>query len=367
MNAYILGTATYPPTPAEQGLRLEEMVYRTVRSALDDAGVSRQQLDHVTLGACDELDGRPISSMLMAGPAGSFLTDEIKVTDSGGTALCLGAARVMTGEFGLGVVASWCKPSKTDVETVTRMRGDPFFTRPLGLSQTVSDALFAQALGETLGVKEEEASRRAASAASRAARNPRACARAAPSVDDIHRSPYVATPLREGHCAPLTDGAAVLVLASEAFLRGAHELRPLARITGLGWATDAYHLGAERLRSMTSARQAWSQALARAGLASATDLDVIELDGPTAWHEAGYVRAFGIENDTSLSPSGGAFAQNPIFCTGLVGAVEAVLQVSGRAGANQVSSARRSAAHSCYGFAQQGNVVTCFESVEAWA
>ena len=51
------------------------------------------------------------------------------------------------------------------------------------------------------------------------------------------------------------------------------------------------------------------------------------------------------------------------FCTGLVLAAEAVLQVAERAGTVQVTQARRAAAHGCHGFAQQGNVVAVFERV----
>ena len=78
MSIYVLGVATSAPSSSEAALRLEEMVYGTSRRALDGAGVSQRQLDHVTIGACDELDGRPISSMLMAAPAGGYNTDEIK-------------------------------------------------------------------------------------------------------------------------------------------------------------------------------------------------------------------------------------------------------------------------------------------------
>lgn len=59
MNVYVLGTATHPPAINHSGMRLEEIAYHTARAALDDAGVSRKQLDHLTIGACDELDGRP--------------------------------------------------------------------------------------------------------------------------------------------------------------------------------------------------------------------------------------------------------------------------------------------------------------------
>lgn len=55
----------------------------------------------------------------------------------------------------------------------------------------------------------------------------------------------------------------------------------------------------------------------------------------------------------------------PIFCTGLVNAMEAVLQVSGQAGAVQRAGIRRAAAHGCHGYAQQGNVFAIFEGVSA--
>src|SRR5438309_1828192 len=80
-------------------------------------------------------------------PAGGYGTDEIKVTDSGLLALCLAYARFIAGESDLGLVMSWCKSSKTDVEAVMRLRGDPFFMRPLGINAAIGDALFAQAVG----------------------------------------------------------------------------------------------------------------------------------------------------------------------------------------------------------------------------
>lgn len=364
MNVYVIGAATHPASVAERSLRLEEMAYRTSRAALDDARVSRRQLDHLTIAGCDELDGRPISSMLMAAPAGGYLTDEMKVTDSGAMALCLGVARMLTGEFQLGLVASWCKSSKTDVDAVMRFRGDPFYYRPIGMDLNMSHGLFAQAVADRFDVSDSEASRRAIDALRRASRNSRAVPRQALTREMADASTYLATPVREAHCAPLTDGAAALVLASEAFLARNPDVKPLARITGVGWAVDSYRLEASRLRSLNSFKGAWDRALKMARLPDASAFDVIELESPTSWHEAASVRALGVQDETRISPSGGAFAQNPLFCTGLVGAVEAVLQVSGRAGAVQREGVRRAAAHSSHGFAQQGNVVACFESVE---
>ncbi|HEV8096554.1 MAG TPA: thiolase family protein [Burkholderiales bacterium] len=361
MSVYVLGVAMHPASLSESRLRLEEMAYHTVHAALDAAGVTRRQLDSLTLGACDELDGRPISSMLMSAPAGGYGTDEIKVTDSGASALCLAYARFLAEESQLGLVVSWCKSSKTDVEAVMRLRGDPFYTRPLGIGATISDALFAQAVTEEFGITEEEATRRVVDGYARAAKNPRGIGHPIPTVESVVRSAFDAVPLRSAQRAPLTDGAVALVLASDKFLKANPGCKPLARVAGVGWASDSYRLDSARLRSMNSARVAWCTALQQAGLSGAADLDVVELESQTGYHEAAYVRAFGLEREEALSPSGGPFAQNPIFCTGLVNAAEAVLQVAGQAGAVQRTNVRRAAAHGCHGYAQQGNVVIVFE------
>lgn len=363
MNCYVLGLAMFPATLKADAHRLEEMVYHTAHAALDHAGISRRQLDHVTLGACDELDGRSISSMLMAMPAGAYLVDEIKVTDSAATALCLEAARLQSQEFDIGLVASWCKSSKTDVEAVMRLRGDPFYTRPLGLNMTLSDALLAQAVADEFGVTPAQADQRAVDAFAWARTNPRGVSHPVPDLQTVRDCAYEATPLRVLHRPPLTDGAVCMVMASERWLRRHPGHRPLARLSGVGWASDSYRLDHERLRQFRSARKAWAQALRMAGQSDAGEIDVIELECQSVYHEAAYVCALGLAERTRVCPSGGAFAQNPLFCTGLVAAAEAVLQVAGQAGPVQVPGVRRAAAHSCHGYAQQGNVFMIFEQV----
>ena len=363
MTSYVLGLALYPAVQQAHAHRLEEMVYHTAHAALDHAGIHRKELDHVTLGACDELDGRSISSMLMAMPAGAYLVDEIKVTDSAATALCLEVARLESQEFDIGLVASWCKSSKTDVEAVMRLRGEPFYTRPLGMNMAMADGLLAQAVAEEFGVTPQEADQRAADSLARAQANPRGLRHAPLDAAAVARSPYVVTPLRELHRAPLSDGVVCLVVASERWVRRHRQCKPLARIAGVGWATDSYRLDAARLRQFQSARKAWAQALRMAGLPDGRGIGVMELESQTAYHEAAYVRALGLDPATRISPSGGAFAQNPLFCTGLVGAAEAVLQVAGQAGPVQVPGVRWAAAHSCHGYAQQGNVCMIFEQV----
>jgi hypothetical protein len=96
----------------------------------------------------------------------------------------------------------------------------------------------------------------------------------------------------------------------------------------------------------------------------AAAVDLVEIDGQTAFHHLAFARALREAGGTpALSPGGGTLAQNPYFCTGLVNAAECVLQVTGAAGPVQVPNARVGIAHGCLGFAQQGNVAVVLERV----
>ena len=154
MDVYVMGVAVHPAVDAIRDLRLEELAYATARAALDDAGVSRDRLDHVTLACCDEIDARGISSMLLASPSGAYLKDENRVTDSGLTGLQLGALRAASGHLGLGLVVSWSQSSVGPLENIARMRAEPFYSRPIGLNFAIADGLFAGATAARHGIAE---------------------------------------------------------------------------------------------------------------------------------------------------------------------------------------------------------------------
>ena len=359
MDVYVIGYASHPPAEKVLCKRLEEMVYDTSATALRAAGIERTEIDHITLATCDELDGRSISSMLMAAPAGGYLKDELKATDSGMVGLHLAAMRIATGRYGLGLLASWNKTSKAPFEDVMRMRCEPFFTRPIGVNAAISDALFAQAQSKK-GIGEEKAAAMSAKLRTSAVANPRGLRRRAVSEDEIAASPYIATPLRAGHRAEVTDGAISIVLASGGWLKQHPNAKPLARIAGIGSSIDSYYLGGDRLTELKSFRKAWDGALKQAG-GTTSDLGAVELDCQTSYHALAYGHALGVADAPSFCPSGSAFAQNPYFCSGLVNLVEAIEQVRGTAGPVQQPQKRFAAAHGQHGFAQQGNVVAVVE------
>jgi acetyl-CoA acetyltransferase len=363
MDVYVIGYASHPPAEKVLSKRLEEMAYDTSAQALRAAGVEQGTLDHITLATSDELDGRSISNMLMVAPAGGYLKDELRVTDSGMVGLHLAAMRIATGRYHLGLLASWNKTSKAPFEDVMRMRCEPFFTRPIGLNASIADALFAQAQCDAGNATENDASTASAKLQRAAADNPRGLRRKPVGGEEIASSPYVATPLRDGHCAPVSDGAVSIVLASGDWLKRNPRVKALARIAGVGSSIDHYYLGKERLADLTSFKQAWDAALRQAGVKSAADFGAVEADCQTAYHALAYAGALGLAGSPAFCPSGSAFAQNPYFCAGLINLIEAIEQVRGNAGPAQQSQTNFAAAHGQHGFAQQGNVVAIVERV----
>ncbi len=360
-----MGVAIHPAADAVKSLRLEEMAYATARAALDDAGVKRADIDHVTLAGSDEIDARGITSMLLAAPSGAYLKDEMRVTDSGLTGLCLGAMRAGAGDLQLGLVVSWNQSSVGPLEDIARMRGEPFFLRPIGLNFAIADGLHAGAVAARHGIAEADVAERVRLRLQAAAVNPRAVRRAMPSLAELAQSPMIAYPLRKQHRAPVTDGAVAMVLASGDWLRAHPGKRPLARIAGASWTVDRYQLDGERLSDMSVFDAALKDVLTRSGANGIDAVDVVELEAQSAWADVALTKAIGAKGKVSISPSGGAWAQNPYFCTGLINAAEAALQVSGRAGPHQVKGAKRALAHGSSGFAQQTHGFVMLEGVPA--
>jgi acetyl-CoA acetyltransferase len=137
-------------------------------------------------------------------------------------------------------------------------------------------------------------------------------------------TPYLADPLRAHDCAPITDGAAAIVLAAGHRARELCE-RP-AWITGLEHRVDSPALGARDLTRAPSA----GAAAAAAGI---DGVQVAELATPFTSQELLLRRELGLADDVVINPSGGPLCGNPMFAGGLVRIGEAASRVmSGEAG-----------------------------------
>jgi acetyl-CoA acetyltransferase len=160
------------------------------------------------------------------------------------------------------------------------------------------------------------------------------------ATEDLLGRPYVADPLRAHDCAPVGDGAAVVILASGEQARQYCD-RP-AWITSFAHRIESGSLGARDLLSL--------------GLGPAGDrtVDVAELHAPFTHQEILLRRALRLGGEVEVNPSGGALCANPMFAAGLarIGcAAQAVM--SGRAS--------RALGHATSGPALQQNLVCVME------
>jgi acetyl-CoA C-acetyltransferase len=315
---------------------LSELIFDTVKSAIDKAGQGLDDIDSVVLAAHDLVDGRSLSSMVTAPAAGAYLRDEIRFGDDGAGAFAAAVARVEAGESRRTIVAAWGRSSEHDVDAVSRCLFDPIFLRPFGLEELHVSGMRAQAWSSRGGeLKDVEAARRKRARA--AARNPRALRpggfKSAPSY-----------PLQADDLPLWADVVSAVIISD----------RPSAvRLAGLGQSSEPYWIGDRHLHQSTALQYAAERVFNEARCA-VTDIDIFEVDGLTIYDEAIALEAIGLAkpakgldalaHDDRCNPSGGGAAGYCAPAMGLARIVEAVLQLTGGAGTNQAGSPRRAIA-----------------------
>lgn len=369
----ILGVGMTRADGAKKDQKLDDMVFEAASKALAQASLDREEIDSVVIAACDELDGRCISSMLLAMPAGAYLKDEIKVTDDGSYGVILAAMRLMTGLFDLSLVVSWCKTSEAPVSDVMRMRWDPFYHRVFGMNHITAAALMAGAYTKRFGISEDVPARVIVKNRRNGVRNVNAHLRTPVTLGEVKSSPRMSWPLRALDCAPESDGACALVLASP---KKAKRLkRDAVWLAGFGWAVDSYYLGERMLWDSPSLRIAADRAYGMAKIREPiADIDAAEISDFTSYHEllayeglrfCGPGQAQNLiregmtvrEGGLPVNPSGGLLCSNPFTAAGLFRVCEAYLQVAGKAGDHQIPGVLRALAQGSAGFCAQGNAV----------
>jgi len=369
----ILGVGTTKIDSAKKDQKLDDMVFEAASKAFAQASLDREEIDSVVIAACDELDGRCISSMLLAMPAGAYLKDEIKVTDDGSYGVILAAMRLMTGLFDLSLVVSWCKTSEAPLSDVMSMRWDPFYHRGIGMNHITAAALMAGAYAERHGISSDIPAKVVVKNRRNGSRNLNAHLRTPVTMGEVRLSPRVSWPLRALDCAPESDGACALILASP---RRAKKLkRDAVRLAGFGWAADSYYLGERMLWDSPSLRIAAGKAYGMAKIKEpVAEIDAAEISDFTSYHELLAYEGLGFcgsgqaqdliregitarEGGLPVNPSGGLLCSNPFTAAGLFRICEAFLQVAGKAGDHQIRGATKALAQGSAGFCAQGNAV----------
>src|SRR5882757_483874 len=192
-----------------------EMLVPVFQRLLAETGLSRREVGFWCSGSSDYLAGRAFSFVQAVDAIGAFPPImESHVEMDGAWALYEAWLKILTGEAEVALVYGFGKSSAGDLRRVLALQLDPYTVAPLW-PDSVSIAALQARLGIDAGLWSEKAMAEVAARSRAAARgNPAAQLSGEVAVGDLLDAPYVAEPLRAHDCAPVGDGAAMVILAA---------------------------------------------------------------------------------------------------------------------------------------------------------
>jgi len=323
-----------------------ELLVPIIGELYDQTGWTKADIDFWCSGSSDYLAGRSFSFVSAVDAIGTLPpVNESHVEMDAAWALYEAWVKIQTGEVDTALVYGFGKSSAGQLRRTLALQLDPYVLTPLW-PDTVSIAAMQARLGLEQDLWDEKTLAEVV-ARSRAAAgdNPYAVLSGEVSVSDLLAEPLFCDPLRKHDCAPVSDGAAAIVLAAGDRARSVAD-RP-AWITGFQHRTDAQALGVRDLTRSPSA--------AAAGEAAGVDgVDTAEVYAPFSHQEPILRRELGLDESVTVNPSGGPLCGNPMFSAGLVRIGEAATRV-------MAGTSDKALGHATSGPALQQNLVCVVE------
>ncbi|MCO1655480.1 lipid-transfer protein, partial [Pseudonocardia humida] len=232
-----------------------EMLVPIITEVLETTGLPRREVGFWCSGSSDYLAGRAFSFVSAVDAIGAVPPIvESHVEADAAWAFYEAWVKIRTGQARTAAVYGFGKSSAGELNRVLALQLDPYTVAPLWPDAVSVAALQARA-GLDAGLwSEKDMAEVAARSRSDGVANPYAQLGDQVDAATLLDRPYLADPLRAHDCAPVTDGAAVVVLAAADAARDLCE-RP-AWITGVEHRVDSPVLGARELHRSPSAAAA---------------------------------------------------------------------------------------------------------------
>ncbi|NUR83349.1 MAG: lipid-transfer protein, partial [Nonomuraea sp.] len=230
----IVAFAQTEHTAHDTGQSEPELILPVINEVKRRTGL--KQFGFTCSGSCDYLAGAPFSFVSALDAIGAWPPiSESHVEMDAAWALYEAWVRLQHGDVDTALVYGFGKSSLTDLRTVMTLQLDPYYLAPLGLDQLSYAALQAAAVNADRAALDEIVLRS------------RTAGRANPYALDLpdEVGEPVVEPLKAGDVAPVTDGAAAIVLAAGDRARELCE-RP-AFITGIAHRIEPHYLGVRDL------------------------------------------------------------------------------------------------------------------------
>jgi acetyl-CoA C-acetyltransferase len=365
MTAVIVAGIGQTPVGEHWELALRDLALDAMREALRDSGGLRPQALFVGNMLAPNISNQAHLGALLADVAGPTLAGIEGVTleaagASGGAALRQGYLAVASGMVDVALVVGAEKATDRlggQLDAALSTGGDSDFESVQGLTPDAQAAMLMQRYMHEHGAPENGMAGFAMTAHLHAEGNPNAMFRRGVSMESYANAPVVIEPLRQFDIAPHADGAAAVVLARQDALP-ADSQRPVVRVCGSAASIDSLALHDRKdILDFGACRASAQKALAHAGVAlesidlfeyhdaygiyAALSLEAVGFAGRGQGWKLGADGAIQRNGRIPASTMGGLKARGyPGGAAGVYQAVEATLQLQGRAGACQVQGAR---------------------------
>jgi len=349
------------PVGEQWDVSIRDLASRAVIAALKDAGIDRPDALYVGNMLSGPLAAQEQLATLIADWSGLRGVEALKVEAacaSGAAALRVGYMAVASGLHDLVVVCGVEKMTDLDGEEATialMTAADADYEAIHGTTFISLNAMLMRRYMEEYKVPYEAFAGFPVNSHANAVHNPNAMFRQAIDRDTFLNARMIADPINLFDSAPISDGAAAVVLCSTERARELH--RHPVRIAASSIATDSVALHDRHDPLFLSAVYSSAmKAYQQAGIGP-EDIDLFELHDAFSIISALSLEAsgfaprgqgtrlavegeIGLQGRIPIATMGGLKARgHPVGATGIYQVVEAVLQLRGEAGKNQVQGA----------------------------
>ena len=347
--------------------------------AIADAGVSIRDVDLVVVGTAMEPNMAGHRLLRQIGQTGVPIFNVVNACATGATAVRVADLAIKAGEADLCLVVGMEQMGKMGLITIPEFYDANEFT-PTGREGKVmategilgTDLLpgwfgfiGTEQAGDDQAGSFKQYARIAEKNHAHSALNPHAQYQRQFTLEEIETAPMVSYPNTLLMCAPASDGAAAVVLASQKKLRtmGGAEQRRAVKIAASVLTSDPFVEGGELQPDIDTVTQlAADQAFEKAGIGP-DDLDLVELHDCFATAELRHYENLRLcepggggaflesgapwrDGKMPVNVSGGLLSKgHPIGATGIAGIWEVTTQLRGEAGDRQINDARTGLAH----------------------
>jgi len=346
----------YPDT------NITDLGWPAVKAAIADAGIDARRIQAVYSGTAR--GGAMVGQRIMGrlGLAGLPIVNVENACSSSSSAMAQGVMAIASGAYDIVLVIGVEKLTKFGGGTLPLDEDD--WEVQLGLTMPALYAMRAQRYMHDYGVSLKDVAGVSVKNRKNGALNPDAQMRKEVSVEEVLASRMIADPFTLLQCCPTGDGAAAIILASNAMAK--HLRSDPIEVRASHLTSGRFMSGFRDMTSPEITVRGAREIFEEAGLGP-EDIDVAEVHDAFSIAELLYYEALGfcargegaallnsgatgIGGRIPINPSGGLLAKgHPVGATGAAQVVEIVRQLRGQAGARQVEGARVGMTHATGG------------------